>query len=196
MRVQPLLTQFVGSYAKPNWLMCHHRVTTPYADETFWRPEANVLLEAQDDATLLAIADQERAGLDVVTDGEQRRHRFDTYFLRFNGLDTSNLARWSMDNRNYRFVDLTPEVKKRLDQAQAPRVSSSIANSMPCSLKRREWPSKWYVAAVTRAFLPSGRKCIGTRIVPSSTSHHCVQPAPESRNLSPAGTVNFWPGVH
>lgn len=76
-----LTTQLVGSYSKPNWLIRHHRVTTPYNDDTFWRPEAAVLLEAQNDATLLAIADQERAGLDVVTDGEERRQRFDSYFF-------------------------------------------------------------------------------------------------------------------
>ena len=62
-----LTTQLVGSYSKPSWLIRHHRVTTPYNDDTFWRPDAAVLLEAQNDATLLAIADQERAGLGMLS---------------------------------------------------------------------------------------------------------------------------------
>jgi len=57
----PLLTQLVGSYSMPGWLTNHHWVTTPTG--TFWRPESEVLGEAQDDATRLAIFDQERAGL-------------------------------------------------------------------------------------------------------------------------------------
>ncbi len=94
-----LLTQLVGSYSKPDWLIRHHRVTTPYGDDTFWRPEAEVLQNAQDDATRLAIADQERAGLDLITDGEERRHRFDSHFLRFQDLDLEELGQWSRSRR-------------------------------------------------------------------------------------------------
>ena len=121
-----LTTQLVGSYSKPNWLICHHRVTTPYNDHTFWRPDAAVLLEAQNDATLLAIADQERAGLDVVTDGEERRQRFDSYFFRFKGLDTVNLAPWIVENRDMSFIDLSSDVGDRLAKAQAPRVVGKL----------------------------------------------------------------------
>ncbi|MBM3803868.1 MAG: hypothetical protein FJW26_16320 [Acidimicrobiia bacterium] len=78
-----LTAELVGSYSKPNWLIRHHRVTTPYNDDTFWRPETAVLREAQNDATLLAIAGQERAGF--VTDGEERRQRFDSCFFALRG---------------------------------------------------------------------------------------------------------------
>ena len=63
----PLLTQLVGSYSMPGWLTNHHQVTTPTG--TFRRPESEVLGEAQDDATRLAIFDQERAGLDIALAG-------------------------------------------------------------------------------------------------------------------------------
>ena len=130
-----LTTQLVGSYSKPNWLIRHHRVTTPYNDTTFWRPEAEVLLEAQNDATRLAITDQERAGLDIITDGEQRRQRFDAYFFRFNGLDTVQLAPWSVKNRDMSFIDLNPELGGRLSQAQAPRVVDKLTWSGPVVLE-------------------------------------------------------------
>jgi 5-methyltetrahydropteroyltriglutamate--homocysteine methyltransferase len=121
-----LTTQLVGSYSKPNWLIRHHQVTTPYNDQTFWRPDAVVLREAQDDATLLAIADQQRAGLDIITDGEQRRQRFDSYFFRFEGLDTVNLASWRTDKRDMSFIELRPDVGGRLAKAQAPRVVGTL----------------------------------------------------------------------
>ena len=114
--LKPLTTQLVGSYTKPSWLIRHHRVTSPAAD--FWRPDPEVLAEAQDDATIVAIRDQERTGLDVITDGEQRRQRFDNYFFRFGGIDNERLGRWSMENRDMSFIDLDPAVKERLDKAQ------------------------------------------------------------------------------
>jgi 5-methyltetrahydropteroyltriglutamate--homocysteine methyltransferase len=129
-----LTTQLVGSYSKPNWLIRHHRVTTPYNDSTFWRPEPEVLAEAQDAATMLAISDQERAGLDIVTDGEQRRQRFDSYFFRFNGLDTVNLAPWSVKHRDMSFIDLNSELGIRLAEAKAPRVVGKLSWSGPIVL--------------------------------------------------------------
>ena len=124
---RPLATQLVGSYSKPNWLMRHKKVTTPYKDDSFWRPDPKVLQEAQDDATLLAIADQERAGLDLITDGEQRRQRFDSYFLRhLEGVDVDQLGPWTMANRDLSFIELDPEVEKRLAQAEAPRVVGKV----------------------------------------------------------------------
>ena len=129
-----LTTQLVGSYSKPNWLMRHNRVTTPY-DDSFWRPEPEVLAEAMDDATLLAISDQERAGLDLITDGEERRQRFDAYFFRrFNGLDTANLGSWSMENRDMSFIDLDPEIEARLHNARAPRVVDALSWPGPITL--------------------------------------------------------------
>ena len=128
----PLLTQLVGSYSMPAWLTYHHRVTTPTG--TFWRPESEVLGEAQDDATRLAIFDQERAGLDIVTDGEQRRERFDTYFFGLDGIDTERLGRWSMAGRDLSFLDLDPAVAERLRKARTPRVVGPVKWRAPIAL--------------------------------------------------------------
>lgn len=49
--------------------------------------------EAQDDATIVAIREQERAGLDIVSDGEQRREHYIRHVIRgFEGFDFANLA--------------------------------------------------------------------------------------------------------
>jgi 5-methyltetrahydropteroyltriglutamate--homocysteine methyltransferase len=130
-----LPVQLVGSYAKPTWLVRHHKVTTPYGDDSFWRPEPDVRGEAKDDATRLAIADQEQAGLDVITDGEERRQRFDAYFLeRLGGVDTNELGRWSLEGRDLSFIDVDPDVRGRLDQAMAPRVVSELTWPGPIAL--------------------------------------------------------------
>ena len=128
----PLLTQLVGSYSMPGWLINHHNVTTPTG--TFWRPDPEVLEEARDDATRLAIFDQERAGLDIVTDGEQRRERFDIYFFGLDGIDTERLGNWSMDERDLSFLDLDPVVAERLRNARTPRVVGPVKWRAPIAL--------------------------------------------------------------
>ena len=128
----PLLTQLVGSYSMPGWLTNHHQVTTPTGN--FWRPESEVLGEAQDDATRLAIFDQECAGLDIVTDGEQRRERFDIYFFALDGIDTATLGRWSMAERDMSFLDLDPAVAERLRNARTPRVVGPVKWRAPIAL--------------------------------------------------------------
>lgn len=133
--MRPLSTQLVGSYTKPVWLIRHQRVTAPFGDESFWRPELEVRREAQDDATLLAIADQERAGLDILTDGEERRQRYDTYFFRFGGLDLTRLERWAVDRRDMSFIDLAPEVAERMSRAVVPRVVGEISWPGPMAVE-------------------------------------------------------------
>ena len=91
MSYDTLATELVGSYAKPSWLVDHAKPTAIDQSE-WWRVPPERLREAQDDAVLLAIADQERAGLDYVTDGEQRRQSFSGYFMRLGGID---LEHWS-----------------------------------------------------------------------------------------------------
>lgn len=110
-------------------------MTAPFGDDSFWRPEAEVRQQAFDDATRLAIADQERAGLDLVTDGEQRRQRYDTYFFRFGGLDTKDLGRWEMGPRDLSFVDVDPDVAARLSTALAARVVGEITWPGPMALE-------------------------------------------------------------
>ncbi|MCG8593865.1 MAG: hypothetical protein MI785_05750 [Kiloniellales bacterium] len=61
-------------------------------DGSWWRPEPEVLQEAKEDAARLAIYEQERAGLDLVTDGEAQRAAYDRHFLAgWEGVDLHNL---------------------------------------------------------------------------------------------------------
>ncbi len=88
--LKPLTTQIVGSYAKPRWLARHERLGT--YDGSWWRPEPDVLDEAREDAVRLAVYEQERAGLDLVTDGEQQRSAYDRHFLLgMSGIDFEDL---------------------------------------------------------------------------------------------------------
>lgn len=87
-----LTSQLVGSYTKPRWLVDPQRVRG--VDDAWWRPAAEVRDEARQDAALLAIYEQERAGLDLVTDGEAWRGSYDRHFLRaLSGIDLLQLER-------------------------------------------------------------------------------------------------------
>ncbi len=81
----PLLpTSLVGSYPQPSWLVDVDALRALRVPRTrapqVWRVPADRLEEAQDDAARLAVDDQERAGLDVVTDGEVRRESYSNHF--------------------------------------------------------------------------------------------------------------------
>jgi 5-methyltetrahydropteroyltriglutamate--homocysteine methyltransferase len=90
-----LATTVVGSYPQPSWLVDHavlreKLVPRVHAPE-IWRVAGEHLAEAQDDATLLAIRDQERAGIDIITDGEIRRESYSNRFgTSLGGIDLSN----------------------------------------------------------------------------------------------------------
>jgi 5-methyltetrahydropteroyltriglutamate--homocysteine methyltransferase len=92
-----LPTTVVGSYPQPDWLIDraaleHHGVPRVHAHEIWRIPEPH-LQQAQDDATILAIAELERAGIDIVSDGEIRRESYSNYFgLSLDGLDTENIG--------------------------------------------------------------------------------------------------------
>jgi 5-methyltetrahydropteroyltriglutamate--homocysteine methyltransferase len=79
-----LPTTLVGSYPQPDWLIDRGMLasnTPPRVRmQQLWRVAPELLEAAQDDATIIAIRDQERAGIDIVTDGEIRR---ESYFNRF-----------------------------------------------------------------------------------------------------------------
>jgi 5-methyltetrahydropteroyltriglutamate--homocysteine methyltransferase len=90
-----LPTSLVGSYAMPEWLIDRERLASRFPPRTrateLWRVDPQYLEEAQDDATLLAIRDQERAGLDIVTDGEMRRESYSNRFATaLAGVDIDN----------------------------------------------------------------------------------------------------------
>src|SRR5499427_2524881 len=79
-----LPTTLVGSYPQPDWLIDRASLAKQMPPRVrareLWRVAPEHLELAQDDATLLAIRDQERAGLDIVTDGEQRRESYSSRF--------------------------------------------------------------------------------------------------------------------
>lgn len=81
----PLLpTSLVGSYPQPEWLIDRARLAGRFPPRVrareLWRVDPDRLAEAQDDATLLAVRAQERAGLDLLTDGEIRRESYSNHF--------------------------------------------------------------------------------------------------------------------
>src|SRR4051794_33461726 len=79
MPKQLLPTTVVGSYPQPEWLVDRAMLSksVPRARmQAMWRLPPEHLEEAQDDATIVAIRDMERAGIDIVTDGEIRRESY------------------------------------------------------------------------------------------------------------------------
>jgi 5-methyltetrahydropteroyltriglutamate--homocysteine methyltransferase len=92
----PLLpTSLVGSYAQPEWLIDRQKLAGRFPPrvraQELWRVPPEHLAQAQDDATLLAIRDQERAGLDIITDGEMRRESYSNRFATaLEGVDVDN----------------------------------------------------------------------------------------------------------
>ena len=89
-----LPTCLVGSYPQPDWLIDRQRlskIVPRVRMHDLWQVEPEFLEEAQDDATVLAIRDQERAGLDIITDGEQRRESYSNRFATaLDGIDLEN----------------------------------------------------------------------------------------------------------
>jgi 5-methyltetrahydropteroyltriglutamate--homocysteine methyltransferase len=79
-----LVTTVVGSYPQPSWLIDRERLGARLPPRVrareLWRVPEPFLEEAQDDATRLAVQDMERAGVDVVTDGEMRRESYSNRF--------------------------------------------------------------------------------------------------------------------
>src|SRR5438067_4797987 len=93
-----LPTTLVGSYAQPDWLIDREKLAGRFPPRVrakeLWRVAPEFLEAAQDDATLLAIRAQERAGLDIITDGEMRRESYSNRFATaLEGVDIDNPGR-------------------------------------------------------------------------------------------------------
>jgi len=94
---RPLSSTVVGSYPQPAWLIDRdalgsHSVPRVRVSQAWRIPEA-YLQEAQDDATLVAIRDMERAGIDTITDGEIRRESYSNRFATaLEGIDAEHPA--------------------------------------------------------------------------------------------------------
>jgi 5-methyltetrahydropteroyltriglutamate--homocysteine methyltransferase len=90
-----LVTTVVGSYPQPDWLIDRERLGDRLPPRVraleLWRPAEELLEQAQDDATRLAVQDMERAGIDVITDGEMRRESYSNRFATaLDGVDLDN----------------------------------------------------------------------------------------------------------
>ncbi len=89
-----LKTTVVGSYPQPDWLVDRALLAKGVPRvrmESMWRIPESFLEQAQDDATIVAIREMERAGIDVVTDGEIRRESYSNRFATaLDGVDVKN----------------------------------------------------------------------------------------------------------
>ena len=100
------VTTVIGSLPKPHWLMGRNPVHDQGAKHVHgkgadWALEDTVLEEALDDAVRIAVHDQVTAGIDIISDGEQRRKSWLTYVTaRMEGFDYDNLVeKWSRNRR-------------------------------------------------------------------------------------------------
>ena len=85
----------VGSYPQPEWLIDRQKLAGRFPPRVrareLWRVPEALLAEAQDDATIMAIEAQEKAGLDIITDGEMRRESYSNRFATaLEGVDIDN----------------------------------------------------------------------------------------------------------
>ena len=124
MPVKLFPTSLVGSYPQPDWLIDRARLSKMVPRvrmDDLWLIDATELEEKQDEATLLAIRDQERAGLDIITDGEQRRESYSNRFATaLEGVDTENPG--STLNRSGKPIPV-------------PRVTGKIRRKYPVQLR-------------------------------------------------------------
>lgn len=95
MALPILPTSLVGSYAQPEWLIDRRKLAGRFPPRVrakeLWRVAPEFLESAQNDATILAIRDQEIVGLDIITDGEIRRESYSNRFATaLDGVDVDN----------------------------------------------------------------------------------------------------------
>ena len=123
-----LPTSLVGSYPQPEWLIDRVKLSKQVPRvrvDDLWLVASDRLEAAQDDATLLAIRDQEQAGLDIVPDGEQRRESYSNRFATaLDGIDVDNPG--TVINRNGRPIPV-------------PRVVGPIRRTRPIELRDLEF---------------------------------------------------------
>lgn len=119
-----LQTTVVGSYPQPDWLVNRDmlsKVVPRTRMREIWRVADPFLQQAQDDATLLAIRDMERAGLDIITDGEMRRESYSNHFA---------TALEGIDN------DHPTEIVNRTgNKTPVPRVVGKIRRTRPVEVR-------------------------------------------------------------
>src|SRR5918994_1695473 len=123
-----LQTTVVGSYPQPDWLVDRKmlsKVVPRTRMREIWRVPETFLEQAQDDATLIAIRDMERAGIDIITDGEIRRESYSNRFATaLDGMDLDNPA----------------EILSRAGKPnKVPRVTGRISRREPVEVRDLEF---------------------------------------------------------
>jgi len=124
MAQQVLTTTVVGSYPQPDWLVDRTLLSKGVPRvrmQAMWRVPEPLLEQAQDDATIVAIRDMERAGIDIISDGEIRRESYSNHFATaLDGVD----------------VDQPAVITDRYgNQTQVPRVVGPIRRVRPIELR-------------------------------------------------------------
>lgn len=119
-----LPTTIVGSYPQPDWLIDRGklglRAPPRIRAQELWRIDPEFLEQAQNDATLIAIRDQEAAGIDIITDGEMRRESYSNRFATaLEGVDIENPA--IVPSRSGR-PDMVPRVIGKIRRKHAVEV--------------------------------------------------------------------------
>jgi len=126
-------TTVAGSLPKPSWLAEPNRLWAP------WKLAGTELQAAKLDATLLAVKEQEDAGIDIVSDGEQARQHFVHGFLEFvDGIDFNRKV--EMGIRNDRYKAMVPTVtgalklRGRVHAAEARHARAHTARKLKITL--------------------------------------------------------------
>jgi 5-methyltetrahydropteroyltriglutamate--homocysteine methyltransferase len=118
-----LPTTVVGSYPQPDWLVNREMLSkqVPRVRLNIWRIPDTQLEQAQDDATILAIRDMERAGIDIITDGEARRESYSNRFATaLEGIDAGEAGEVIARTGNTRTP--VPRVVGKIRRTQAVEV--------------------------------------------------------------------------
>jgi 5-methyltetrahydropteroyltriglutamate--homocysteine methyltransferase len=123
-----LPTTVVGSYPQPDWLVDREMLSKSVPRtrmSEMWRVPQEYLEQAQDDATIVAIRDLERAGIDIITDGEIRRESYSNRFATaLGGIDSGNPAIITSRSGH---------------QTPVPRVVGKISRNGPVELRDMEF---------------------------------------------------------
>jgi len=127
MATRLLPTTVIGSYPQPDWLIDRELLATMVPRvrvKDLWRVAEPYLEQAQDDATIVAIRDMERAGIDIISDGEMRRESYSNRFATaLDGIDVE-----------------TPGVLVRGGvETQVPRVTGPIRRLRPVEVRDLEF---------------------------------------------------------
>jgi 5-methyltetrahydropteroyltriglutamate--homocysteine methyltransferase len=124
MPQQPLATTVVGSYPQPDWLVDRAMLSKGVPRvrmQAMWRVPEPWLEQAQDDATIVAIRDMERAGIDIISDGEIRRESYSNHFA--TALDGVDVAAPAVITDRYG------------NQTHVPRVIGRVRRARPVELR-------------------------------------------------------------